>query len=167
MVQGLSLLDSLYYQWSGEMNEDKVRTAINIINAWGSAYPLSLPTISEVAEMLEEAIAPPEPEIPEGCPVLVWNEDGKKGPTFYCSSLRDAWDFVEIDYQRKGHVIPWHGGDMKPIVGEGALGECDVFLRSGWHGVITSATSFSWEWAKDAGRGSDIIAYVIWPEWAT
>jgi len=62
---------------------------------------------------------PPETkeiEIPCGCPVLVWNyrKDVDFTETFYTEGMEDNYKHVEIDYQRKGAVIPWHGG-VRPI----------------------------------------------------
>ena len=53
------------------VNEDKIREAIKEIKTWGFA-PLP---VDMIVSNLEAAITPPAPEIPEGCPVLVWVND--------------------------------------------------------------------------------------------
>ena len=90
------------------MNEDKVREAIKEIKTWGFA-PLP---VDMIVAKLEQSIAPPKPEIPEGCPVLVWDK-GEKLDAFYvrCDLLsgghivsvqhkHSVWPSCEIDYQR-------------------------------------------------------------------
>ena len=144
------------------MNEDKVREAIQLIEQSRICIPV-------VEKLLKEAIAPEKPEIPEGCPVLVrYYEDGPLCKEFYYGERNYDGSTVEIDYERKGHVIPWHGGSMDLFAGNLTY-NMFVFTRGGTNGVLKKEVKgFSWEWANDAEQSKyDIIAYVIWPEWGS
>ena len=140
------------------MNEDKVREAIDALSEQRI----------KVLNLLKEAIAPEQPEIPEGCPVLLKCIDFNE--TLFTFWNKKEWAGrdvkVEIDYQRKGHVIPWHGGSMELFAGN-LTDNMFVFTRGGTNGVLKKEVKgFSWEWANDAEQSKyDIIAYVIWPEW--
>lgn len=145
------------------MNEDKVKEAYELL---GNA--LTLGKVLEARSLLEEAIAPEQPEIPDGCPVLMFNDEPNfKKATFYGCKDGDIhisidgndYTYAEIDYTRKGHVIPWHGG------------ECPVDEDDTVHVIFKSKAStcgdgmHTLRW-KHKGNKGDIIAYCIWPEWA-
>ena len=138
------------------MNEEKVREAIKTLK--DAVHPFM---IDKALLLLKEAIAP---EIPEGCPVLCKKVHGdgftETSETHYYETMEQHWDDVEIDYQRKGAVIPWHGGEC-PVDGD-TLVSC-FFGSSGVQRRL-QAQYFRWGW-EDSGKQDDIIAYVIWPEW--
>ena len=144
------------------MNEDKVREAISILEDAGYS------PAQKVVVLLKQSIAPDQAEIPDGCPVLVWNVEGEKYSGFYYGYSKDEcgylicgddelWNNIEIDYQRKGAVIPWDGGEC-PIEDSSQV----VYYRRDGGTGATSEGHVSW----DHGFGdSDIIAYVITPNW--
>ena len=155
------------------VNEDKVREAIKEIKTWGFA-PLP---VDMIVAKLEQSIAPPKPEIPEGCPVLAWNdgEDKQKthlynvghadGEVYYrCGDegSYEAYEHIKIDYQRKGHVIPWHGGEC-PVDDETVV---LAYFRDGITRRIFNDKHKGW---KHTGIETecDIMAYVIWPTYLT
>ena len=151
------------------VNENKVKEAIKEIKTWGFA-PLP---VGMIVAKLEEAIAPEQPEIPEGCPVLAGSSpDSCTYPTFYVRkegmlhlTITESFPYVEIDYQRKGHVIPWHGGAC-PFLGNPIDDEEKImgFCRDGSTVNIEMDSIASSTWPHN-GNGADIIAYVIWAEW--
>jgi len=149
------------------MNEEKVREAQHIAEVFLSGYNGADETVAAINDRLIEAMQPERPEIPEGCPVLVWNdgEEDLKYIQFYGYNNASMYDHVEIDYQRKGHVIPWHGGEC-PVDGNTLVA---VMFRSGIQSASRLAIRFSWKSSNgtttEHTSDNDIIAYVIWPEW--
>ncbi|MCK5132727.1 MAG: hypothetical protein KAR40_11315 [Candidatus Sabulitectum sp.] len=137
------------------VNEDKVKEAIERLATFvAEDGRCSLATCALIN--LREAIAPEQPEIPEGCPVIITYDDGYKIYGHMDDPSCSGAASIEIDYQRKGHVIPWYGG--KCPVDEGV--RIEVFRRDRKH--TANGELICW---RHANRGSDVVAYVIWPEW--
>jgi len=86
------------------MNEEKVREAIRFAKQQDDLCKpiLQEPTTwRQFVTILEEAIAPDAPEIPEGCPVLVGHNEGEiDQERFYYRGLEEGHTCLEIDYQR-------------------------------------------------------------------
>ena len=144
------------------MNEDKVREAIALGHSINSDSESTVR--NKMLALLAEAITPEQPEIPKGCPVLVWNYRKYIDctETFYTEGMEDNYKHVEIDYQRKGHVIPWHGGEC-PVDDKEAM--ITIYDRMG---NIVNGASYSFDFEHDGNnvqKHHEIIAYVIWPEW--
>ena len=136
---------------------DRVKDVISELEHCGSALQMNW------ANMLKEAIAT-EPEIPEGCPVIITYSDSSKQETFKTKS--NSLQHLEIDYQRAGHVIPWNGGDLERLGINTSTDNLCVFTRNGNYGPLKKCVqSFNWMWEDRKQKGYDIIAYVIWPEW--
>jgi len=121
---------------------------------------------------------PPETkeiEIPCGCPVLCWNgeENGIYDESFYFGEspisggkhqthMHNAVEHVKIDYHRKGHCIPWHGGECP--FGEDFHGLLTLYFRDHEPVFIGEPEMWKESWRHNAEH-EDIIAYVILPEW--
>ena len=154
-----------------EMKEDKVNKTLESIKDY---MKKASDGIIELNSILNKAIAT-EPEIPEGCPVLVWDRESQVGTqcAFYVGYTPETqihsaftnsgfclWGNAEIDYQRKGHVIPWSGGEC-PVDDDA---EVTVTLRDG--SMSSRCAEFlRWKYGSTYSINKDIIAYVIWPEW--
>ena len=115
--------------------------------------------ISFYISELKKLIAP---EQPEGVPVLVtykrvMDEDLVERE-YFDSKMNYGECLIEIDYQRKGSVIPWHGGEC-PVDDKGAI--VTVYYKGG-PGSSIKARNHNWE---NDNMTPNIIAYVIWPEW--
>ena len=154
------------------INEDRISEIICELEQRGSSVDMA------TVRTLKKLVEPKQLEIPEGCPVIAWNDgdEHKKirttlyntgsdcGEVYYrCGSAGDyeAFDTIEIDYQRKGHVIPWHGNTPFPIDGAGAG---IAYYKNGASAWFNDATTLK-GWVHSGARDRDIIAYVIWPEW--
>ena len=160
------------------MNEDKVREAarevieqIQIARQWvDERY---WPALYEKMDALRSLVEPEQPEIPDGVPVIISYDhpDACDDNEFYNHEFMKHFGSdvkITIDYQRKGHVIPWHGGSMELFAGN-LTDNMFVFTRGGTNGVLNKEVKgFSWEWANDAEQSKyDIIAYCIWPDYLT
>ena len=132
------------------MKEDKVREAIAVLNACNTKLP-----ITTALKLLAEAIAPEQPEIPEGCPVIILPRYNGEQEQEAFKNDNNSLRLMKIDYQRKGHVIPWHGGEC-PVEEH----EMVTVFQEGWlkGGNRYTGTAKGQSWAK-------VVAYVIWPEW--
>ena len=156
------------------MNEDKVREAIGIGKSYDRPHTINeYEVVRKMVKTLEQAIAPEQPEIPEGCPVLCWYDDHEVAPVkTFCVEKREGsvyltekgcYNRVEIDYQRKGHVIPFecHKFDGEsPVDDETSF--ITVFIKSHLHiqGRFEEVMR-----AGDCIWDERVLAYVIWPEW--
>jgi len=138
------------------MNEDKVREAIAILD---ERLVCKASVIHDARVLLEKAIAPEQPEIPEGCPVIVNTGLGGDDIITFMGQVPIICheDDITIDYQRKGHVIPWHGGEC-PVDDQDAY--MTVFTANGPYNVASGGARWG-----EVSHAHDIIAYVIWPEW--
>ena len=156
------------------MKEDKVKVAIMELQVLRDAVvPATGKThLDGPITLLKEAIAPEQPEIPEGCPVLAWNDGDEHekirtflyntgydcGEVYYrCGSPDDytAYNSIEIDYQRKGHVIPWHGGVKSPVNNPD-----DIIIP-----IVRDRPNLGRRRAGFHIWDEETVAYVIVPEW--
>lgn len=154
-------------------DEDKVKEAIVNLESGvycGEMLSMNPTKILRGIELLREILTPEQPEIPAGCPVIVWDGSEARLKAFFVGgsmsssrpydTTRGLFEHCEIDHQRKGHVIPWHGGECP--VDDGVF--ITYWFNDKAHNAQTTEEAEGLRWGH-IGSDGDIIAYVIRPEW--